>query len=151
MKPSQSGVQKSSSQPTDWPARTVVGSQAEAQNCTPWLGEVFEQSPEAAAIVGMDGRTLRINKEFTRMFGYTPDEVWQRPIDDLIVPEALVESAREDARRVTQGGRLEIETVRRRKDGSEFYVSLLAVAVTRTSGELVNYALYRDVTRAETG
>ena len=45
------------------------------------------------------------------------------------------------------GGRVEVETVRRRKDGTEVDVSLLAISVRTPSGEQVaNYAIYRDIT-----
>jgi PAS domain S-box-containing protein len=108
---------------------------------------LFEQTPEAVAVLSKDDRVLRINKEFTRMFGYEPDEVLHRPVNDLIVPAALAESAGAYTRLLEKGGRVEVETVRRRKDGSEIAVSLLAVPVTPPSGErLVNYAIYRDIT-----
>jgi PAS domain S-box-containing protein len=71
----------------------------------------------------------------------------QRPINDLIVPEAQLEGARAYTRVLQQGGRVEVETVRRRKDGTEIDVSLLAISVKSTSGEhVVNYAIYRDIT-----
>jgi PAS domain S-box-containing protein len=107
---------------------------------------LFEQIPEAAAVLNTDDQVVRVNKEFTRMFGYEPEELLERPINDLIVPEALVESAREYTNQLKHGARVEVETVRRRKDGSEVYVSLLAVAVSTMSGEVVNYAIYRDIT-----
>ena len=109
--------------------------------------ELFEQAPEAVAVLSTDDRIVRINKEFTRMFGYEPDEVLQRPVNDLIVPEAEIESSRAYTRLLKQGGRVEVETVRRRKDGTQIDVSLLAISVRTTSGErVVNYAIYRDIT-----
>src|ERR1700733_9414671 len=111
------------------------------------LDELFEQAPEAAAVLSTDDRIFRVNKEFTRMFGYEPEEVLGRPSNDLIVPQALVESAQEYTNQLKHGGRVEVETVRKRKNGSEVYVSLLALRVTTASGEqLVNYAIYRDIT-----
>ncbi len=121
--------------------------QEEVLKQTSRLDELFEQTPEAVAVLSADGRIVRINKEFTRMFGYEPDEVLERPVNDLIVPERLVESAREYNRRLKSGDRVEVETVRRRKDGTDVHVSLLAVPVTAASGEQVaNYAIYRDIT-----
>src|SRR5437879_1566846 len=79
--------------------------------------ELFEQAPEAVAVLTTDDRIVRVNKEFTRMFGYEPDEVLQRPINDLIVPEAQLGGARAYTRLLQQGGRVEVETVRRCKDG----------------------------------
>src|SRR3984885_733483 len=121
--------------------------QEELRRQTSRLDELFEQSPEAVAVVSADDRIVRVNKEFIRMFGYEPDELLGRPLNDLIVPEAELESSRAYTRLLKQGGRVEVETIRRRKDGTEIYVSLLAVSVRTTSGEqVVNYAIYRDIT-----
>ena len=111
------------------------------------LEELVEQSPEAVAILSVDGRVVRISKEFTRMFGYEPEEVLGRFINDLIVPETLVESAREGTGQLQHGQRVEVETIRRRKDGNDLNVFLLAVPLTTASGEHVaHYAIYRDIT-----
>ena len=121
--------------------------QYEVLKQTSRLDELFEQTPEAVAVMSADGRIIRINKEFTRMFGYEPHEVLERPVNDLIVPERLVESALEYKRRLMSGDRVEVETVRRRKDGTDVHVSLLAVPVTAASGgQVANYAIYRDIT-----
>jgi PAS domain S-box-containing protein len=121
--------------------------QQEVLKQTSRLDELFEQTPEAVAFLNTDDRITRINKEFTRLFGYEPDEVVDRPINDLIVPERLAEGAREWTNQLKRGQRLEVETVRRRKDGAEAQVSLLAVPIIAASGEQVgNYAIYRDIT-----
>jgi PAS domain S-box-containing protein len=119
----------------------------EAQKQSSRWEELFEQAPEAIAVLSTDDRIVRVNKEFTRMFGYESDELPNCPIIDLIVPDALLESAREYKRQLMDGIRVEVETVRRRKDGSQVHVSLLAVPVTKASGEhFANYAIYRDIT-----
>jgi len=119
----------------------------EAQTQSSRWEELFEQAPEAIAVLSTDDRIVRVNKEFTRMFGYEPDELSNCLIIDLIVPDALLESARELKRQLMDGCRVEVETVRRRKDGSSVHVSLLAVPVTKASGEhFANYAIYRDIT-----
>ena len=150
MKQSRSRVRETSPRPEELLERGSTSSQIpshlETSEFHLWK-VLFEQTPEAVAVLSTDDRVIRVNKEFTRIFGYEPDEVLGRPINDLIVPEALAESAQTYTQLLKQGGRIEVETVRRRKDGSEIYVSLLAVPVTTDSGEtLVNYALYRDIT-----
>src|SRR5579864_6483338 len=121
--------------------------QEELQKQTSRLDQLFEQAPEAVAFLTTDDRIVRVNKEFTRMFGYEPDEVLQCPVNDLIVPEAEIESSRAYTRLLKQGGRVEVETVRRRKDGTVIDVSLLAISVKSTSGEhVVNCAIFRDIT-----
>ncbi|HVI09526.1 MAG TPA: PAS domain S-box protein [Candidatus Binatia bacterium] len=108
---------------------------------------LFEQNPEAVAVLTPDDRILRINKEFVRLFGYGQEEAVNHAINELIVPSALAESAEAYKRLLRQGSRIEVETVRKRKDGTEVQVSLLAVPVTTPAGELlVHYAIYRDIT-----
>ena len=112
------------------------------------LEEFVEQTPEAVAVLSTDDRVVRISKEFTRMFGYGPSEILGRPINDLIVPETLVENAREYTGQLQHGQRVEVETVRRRKDGTDVHVFLLAAPLTTASGKHVaNYAVYRDITK----
>jgi PAS domain S-box-containing protein len=121
--------------------------QEELQKQTSRLEQLFEQAPEAVVVLDIDDRVVRVNKEFTRMFGYEPDEVLQQPIRDLIVPEAEMEKSRTFTLLLRQGGRVEVETVRRRQDGTEIDVSLLSISVRATSGEHVGtYAIYRDIT-----
>jgi PAS domain S-box-containing protein len=145
MRPSRSNLRETPAQP-DEPVERRAGSPQIPGNAE--IGdELFEQAPEAAVVLSTDGRILRANREFTRMFGHEAEEALGRSIDELIVPEALMESAREYTNQLRQVGRIEVETVRKRKDGSEIYVSLLAVAVAASSGEhVVNYAIYRDIT-----
>jgi|HubBroStandDraft_2_1064218.scaffolds.fasta_scaffold38536_2 PAS domain S-box-containing protein len=120
--------------------------QVELQKQTSRLEQLFEQAPEGVAILNMEDRIVRVNKEFTRMFGYEQDELFERAIQDLIVPEELLEESKEYVSQV-RSGRLEVETIRKRKDGTNVQVSLLAVPVTTTSGEHVaNFAIYRDIT-----
>ena len=40
------------------------------------LDELFEQAPQAVALTDVHDRVVRVNKEFTRIFGYSPDEVF---------------------------------------------------------------------------
>jgi PAS domain S-box-containing protein len=111
------------------------------------LDELIEQVPEAVAIVSPDDCVVRVSKEFTRLFGYEPNEVQGRYIQDLIVPETLLDSARENLAKLRRGQRVEVETVRRRKDGSDVQVSLVAVPVRTGAGQhIVSYAIYHDVT-----
>jgi PAS domain S-box-containing protein len=142
MRPSRSNVRETPGEPVELRAGSpqIPGNAAIGD-------ELFEQAPEAVAVLSTDDRIVRVNKEFTRMFGYEPDEVLQHPINDLIVPEAQLGGSRAFTRLLKQGGRVEVETVRRRKDGTEIDVSLLAISVRTTSGEhVLNYAIYRDIT-----
>ncbi|HWF47721.1 MAG TPA: PAS domain S-box protein, partial [Bryobacteraceae bacterium] len=53
------------------------------------LDGLFELSPDAVILTDEDFHVLRVNKEFTRIFGYTAEEVAGQWLPDLIVPEEL--------------------------------------------------------------
>jgi PAS domain S-box-containing protein len=108
---------------------------------------LLEEIPEAVAILTTDDRVVRINKEFTRMFGFEPNEVLERDINELIVPDAQREGAQEYRRQVKNGHRVEAETIRKRKDQTSFYVSVLAVPLPAAAGEHVREmcVIYRDI------
>ncbi len=110
------------------------------------IEQLFEGAPEAVVLLDNDGRVLRVNAQFTRLFGYQPDEVVGKALDDLLAPAELREEAAALTRRVAAGERIAHETVRRRKDGSPVHVSVLGTPVRVGGGQVAVYGTYRDVT-----
>jgi PAS domain-containing protein len=51
-----------------------------------YLEQIVENAPEAISILDLDSRIMRINGEFTRLFGFTIEEAREKVIDSLIVP-----------------------------------------------------------------
>ena len=111
-----------------------------------YYAELFDSSPEAIVLVGSDGRIRRVNSEFTRLFGYTAEEAVGEPLDDLVVPEGLRGEAHELNSAALDGRLAFAEMRRRRKEGGEVEVSVLAREV-RIPGEPPQmYGIYRDIT-----
>ena len=110
------------------------------------LDELFEQAPEGIVLLDVQDRVLRINSEFSRIFGYSPDEAIGRHINDLIAPEDVRAEAEEYTHQLTYRKRVTAETIRRRKDGSRITVSLLAVPISVPDGQIAQFAIYRDIT-----
>lgn len=110
------------------------------------LEELFRSAPEGIAVVDENDNILRVNEEFSHMFGFTPDEALGRPINELIVPEHLKEEGLTVTRSVVTGARILVETQRRRKDGSLIEVSVLATPIQVAGGPIGAYGIYRDIT-----
>jgi len=53
------------------------------------LDELFEQAPQAVALMSADYRIVRVNREFTEIFGYSPKEAVGRHLREMIVPDEL--------------------------------------------------------------
>ena len=110
------------------------------------LDGLFEQAPEALTLIRGDHRVVRVNREFTRIFGYTPQEVVGRRLIDLIVPDELRDEFQGFADLVAYGQRVDAESIRRRKDGSRLPVSIVRVPVSVPGGQIAEYGIYHDVT-----
>jgi PAS domain S-box-containing protein len=117
----------------------------ELKKQTAHLDELFELAPHAVVLVDAEVRVIRVNREFTRMFGYTPEESVHRPLRDLVAPEERMAEYRNNARMLSSGQKVESETVRRRKDGVRLAVSMTASPVL-TAGPIEGYIIYRDIT-----
>lgn len=124
--------------------RKRVEQQLEAK--TAYLEELFEQSPGAVALLDEDHRVVRVNKEFTRLFGYLQEEAVGRKLIDLTVPTHLPEEVQKHNDLIKSRQRVEAEGIRRRKDGSLLHVSILGVGLSGGCGRVATYAIYQDIT-----
>jgi two-component system, cell cycle sensor histidine kinase and response regulator CckA len=122
----------------------LVGNNLEVQKA--YLEQIIENAPEAISIIGTGARIVRINREFTRLFGYAPDEAIGESVAALIVPPDRYAETGWIADSLTRGLKLSIETRRRRKDGSLVDVLLSASPVVVDGQTVVLYASYRDIT-----
>ena len=112
-----------------------------------YLEQLVESAPEAIAFVDTKNVVLRINREFTRMFGYDAAESVGRNLDDLVVPAEKKDEGRWLDDEAERGAITSIETVRCRKDGTRIEVSLLVSPVNVAENQIAVYCIYRDITR----
>jgi PAS domain S-box-containing protein len=110
------------------------------------LDGLFARVPEAIVLLDTDDRILQVNPEFTRIFGYAQEEACGRLIYELVVPEELLAEVEEHARRGLRGESLNVETVRKNKDGTRVHVSILSGPVSIAGSQICQYVIYRDIT-----
>jgi len=111
-----------------------------------FFDRLVETAPEGIAITDTQGRVMRVNAEFVRMFGYGADEAVGQSIDNLVAPPARQEEARAMTASAGQGKTNLLETVRRRKDGTLVDVSLIDAPILIAGKQEAVYAIYRDIT-----
>jgi PAS domain S-box-containing protein len=132
------------------PLLTLLASLADRlQKESVLLNELFEQAPQAVALTDAHDRVVRVNKDFTRIFGYSPDEAFGQRLSRLIAREESQEEVGEFGNLVRRGQRVDAETIRQRKDGSSVHVSVVRVPVTVPGEQIAGYAIYRDITAAK--
>jgi len=113
-----------------------------------YLEQLFESAPEGIAIIGDQHRITRVNREFSRIFGYSMEEAVGKSLEMLVPPDRVSES-RFIQRMVAKGINLNVETTRRRKDGTLVDVSILGTPIYGTGSEPAVYLIYRDITQSK--
>ncbi|MBN2400542.1 MAG: PAS domain S-box protein [Candidatus Aminicenantes bacterium] len=112
-----------------------------------YLAQLFESAQEAIVMADCDHRILKVNSEFTRIFGYTKKEAQGKFIDELVSPRELAKETSKITRRVAAGKTMALEGLRRRKDGQLIYVSIMASPIVIGKKQVGVYGIYRDITR----
>jgi len=112
------------------------------------FASLFNSSPEASLYHDKVGRIININPRFTELFGFTPEEMIGKKIDEgMIYPE----NKTEEGERLTKNGLTfkgvsDYETIRKKKDGTLVPVIISAASVIIDKKTQGTIALYRDIT-----
>jgi diguanylate cyclase (GGDEF)-like protein/PAS domain S-box-containing protein len=111
-----------------------------------YFEKLFESAPEAIAMVDNESRVLRVNREFTAMFGYEAAEIEGRSLDVFLAPDHLREEAGILTQAAARGEPVSVERIRRRKDGTLINVSILGAPIYISDVQVGVYGIYRDIT-----
>ena len=111
-----------------------------------YFEQLFENAPEAIVMTDDEGGILRVNNEFTEIFGYTGEETLGHSIDELLAPEDLKEEASSVTNQVAGGKKVVLETIRKCKDGTSIHVSILGAPIIVDNELVAVYGIYRDIT-----
>ena len=108
---------------------------------------LISSSDDAIVLKSLDGVILTWNQGAMRMYGYTPDEVIGQPMAMLCPPERSGEIA-DILAKVRSGERIShYDTMRQRKDGTAFPVSVSVSPVNDEYGTTIGAAsIARDIT-----
>jgi PAS domain S-box-containing protein len=110
------------------------------------LDELFELAPESIVLVDANNRIARLNREFTRVFGYSLEEALGRKLEELVVPDDQRSGFAENMSRLAATQRVDSEMVRRRKNGERLDVSIVAAPVPLSGGQIGTFVIYHDIT-----
>ncbi|MDO9507772.1 MAG: PAS domain S-box protein [Thermovirgaceae bacterium] len=108
---------------------------------------LFEKSPEGLAHCDQHTRILMVNDQFCLMFGYQREEIIGRKLEDVVIKNAsFLDEAKNLDEEYLRSGILQIETVRQKKDGTSFPVSIFASPVLAEHIQAGSLYIYRDIT-----
>lgn len=111
-----------------------------------FLENIYNSTPASIVITNSVGIVTMINREFTNLFGFTPEEAVNKHINDLVVPDGLQEEARMIDNLAEMNMKEVRQTIRKGKDGRSIYVTLVASAIIINNETVAHLGIYRDVT-----
>jgi len=110
-----------------------------------YLDQLFEEAPEAIVHI-INSKIVRINKEFTRLFGYSDEESIGQKIDKLLPKIDQYKEAIAISKKINKGDKVFLEAVRYHKNGRPIDVSILGTPVKLNNKVIGNFIIYRDIT-----
>ncbi len=119
-----------------------------AERASGLLASIVDSSDEAIISMSLDGIITSWNRSAERLFGHKAEEAIGRNVALIIPPDRREEEAT-ILERLKRGEQVEhFETVRVRKDGSTFDVSLTISPVKDTAGNIIGASrMPRDITQ----
>jgi len=107
---------------------------------------LFMNNPEALLYLDDKDIVLNINSRFSELFGYTLEEIKGKDLNDgMIHPEDKIAEVNQLAKRAIEGY-LDYETIRKKKDGTFFPVSISASYVKIAGQRKGLIITYTDIT-----
>jgi len=112
-----------------------------------WLAAIIDGSDDAIISKDLNGNVKTWNRGAQRLFGYEPDEIVGKPITILIPDDRLQEEPAILAQ-IRAGNRVDhFETVRKKKDGTLFDISLTISPIRDAGGKIIGASkIARDIT-----
>jgi PAS domain S-box-containing protein len=111
-----------------------------------FLEQLFEASMEAIILIDNNGIVLRSNSEFSRLFGFSAEEMLGANIDERITSLEVLDEALNITREAMVGNISEMETKRVHKDGHLIDVSIIVTPIHIGADIVGAYGIYRDIT-----
>jgi len=108
--------------------------------------QLFENSPQGIAVVDPEGHFTQVNAAFTKIFGYSPQDVLGKTVDQVLLPRSEQKEHAERAKALYRGETLRYEVDRERKDGQPIRVAVITYPLFDNGEPQGAYVIYNDVT-----
>lgn len=126
---------------------TAMAAEIEGFDAQAFMAAIVESSDDAVYGKTLEGVILSWNHGAERMYGYTPAEIVGRPVS-ILVPPGNPDEVPQILEKLKRGERVDhFETLRVRKSGEAFDVSLTVSPIRDGSGKIVGAStVARDIT-----
>jgi PAS domain S-box-containing protein len=115
------------------------------QRLTQYYELLVNNSPVAIVTLNQEDRVIDCNPAFERVFQYDKREVIGSKVDELIIPQDLVQEGAGLTEAVRKGIKVQSITQRGRKDGSLVDVEVYGIPVVLGGKQVGSLGLYHDI------
>ncbi|MGO9480531.1 MAG: PAS domain S-box protein [Candidatus Kryptoniota bacterium] len=111
------------------------------------LSAAVENTDEAIALTDSQGKITFLNSSAEKLFGYPVDELKEKSLWEIVSPTFGYDKAKNIYAQTLRGGNWKGEVLNRRKDGTEYYISLSAGSIENAEGKVIALvAICEDIT-----
>ncbi|HQE67140.1 MAG TPA: EAL domain-containing protein, partial [Bacillota bacterium] len=110
---------------------------------------LYENSPEAIAVLDNEFKIISINKSFEKVFQYNIKEIKHQNITDVLCDEKFYDESEYFKNCIAKGEFVREDTLRKRKDGTLVNVSLLGYPITLKGEQIGVYVIYTDLSNVK--
>jgi Amt family ammonium transporter len=110
-----------------------------------YFRQLFESSPQAILIVGLDGKIIDVNRGYETLLGYEAAEILGEQEQGISVPEDRLEECQQFQQTMLRGETCQNETRRRRKDGRVLPVAFLGFPIRIRNRVEGYFCVYTDI------
>ena len=130
------------------PAEPIIDLSDRAERPNELFELTFEQAPIGIALVGPDGRWLRVNAALCRLTGYTSEELLARTFQEITYPDDVApDLALRDELLADRIRQYELEKRYIRKDGSVVWVRVIVSLAHERDGSPLHFIVHvEDIT-----
>lgn len=107
--------------------------------------QLFENAPIGIVLADRHDNVIHANRYFQKMFGYSLNEISGSPLYETIIPDELRHEGHHFLQEVLSGECVQTDTVRARKGGERFNVTLYVVPILMRGQTMGFFGMYVDI------
>lgn len=111
-----------------------------------YFEQLFDQSSEGIVILDNNFRVVKSNQHFLEMFNYKKNEILNKHIKDIVVPEEKSRETDNFIKMVKNDERVNTKSFRQKKNGEKIEVSIQGFPISLSQGDSGYYIIYQDIT-----
>ncbi len=110
-----------------------------------YFQHLFNESPDAIIITDNEDEILKINKSYTKLFGFTENESIGRKTIDLLTNGSNNNEIKNLIKRILNGETISFDSTRYSKDRKIIDVQILGSPIQLNNNKTGIYVIYRDI------